>query len=247
MNITDQAVAEHVASALARGIPLRPAPAEPHDRTAAVVGFGPTLEDTWETIEGDVFAINNAADWLIDRGVEVHCHVIADGQSDIAKCIREPRDDVIYLIASQSHPSVLDKLEGYPVVLWHGWHPVTARIVKEFEQDAILVMGGYATGERTVQLAGVFGYRKVNLYGLDLCLKDFQHHAGRQKFGSGDECAPEMREINGKRFWTVGWMRGIADELPRTIEHWKTGGMDVTFHGDSYATEIWRQNGSASC
>ena len=155
--------------------PVRPfMPSMAHDHEIAVVGSGPSLRDTWETVrdlkERGVYiaAVKGAHDFLIERGVIPHIAVMVDPQPHIVQCFQRKRHDVTYFVASQCNPELAEFFMGYPVVRWH------LLTGKEGEKEAIrgepVLGGGSTSGNRTLTLGWMMGFRRFHLFGFDSCL-----------------------------------------------------------------------------
>lgn len=153
-----------------------------HDRTMAIVGYGPSLKDTWRqltTTSDDIFTTSGAHDFLMDRGIVPMGHVATDPRKEQADFLQHRNQLTTYYIASCCSPIVFDWLDGYPVKLWHAWDgDETEQTVLDRDPNAFFVLGGSNVGLRAIALGSALGYRKFTLYGMDCSMKDGQRHAG---------------------------------------------------------------------
>src|ERR1044072_8081762 len=87
-------------------------PGERQDEPIAIVGFGPSLNDTWTQIRAykRVISCSGAHKFLVDRGIIPTWHVEVDPREHKCTLLGTPHPDVEYLIASCCHPKVVEML-----------------------------------------------------------------------------------------------------------------------------------------
>ena len=156
---------------------------EGHDGEAVLVGTGPSVDQHVEDIRRlqkdgcTVFAIKGAHNWLLDHGIRPDVAIAVDGQQKIANLYQNPQADCMYLIASQCHPDVYEALKDELVIVWHCYtdkaHKYWANWLKRKKRDdkIFFVQGGSTSGMRGITLAYLCGFRKLNLFGYDSCLR----------------------------------------------------------------------------
>lgn len=196
----------------------------------AVVGFGPSLEDTWEQIRGHhyIMSCSGSHKFLLERGIVPTWHVEVDPRDHKVGLIGPPHPDVEYLIASTCHPKVFDHLAGFNVKLWHVFDPTDdgRRMLPSGEWA---VTGGCDVGLRALTLAAFLGFKDLQVFGLDGCAKamDTRRHAadhpnGKQPYavcsyeGVDYYTTPAMLEAAKQTFHEL-------DQLPLVV---------ATFHGE---------------
>src|SRR5262245_43138061 len=105
---------EQIKSAIKR-VKDRIKPGERKDEPIAIVGYGPSLNDTWEEIRKfkKVVTCSGAHKFLVDRGIIPDFHVEVDPREHKVRLIGQPQNETTYLISSTCHPKVFDHLEGY--------------------------------------------------------------------------------------------------------------------------------------
>lgn len=208
---------------------------EPHDRIASLIGGGPSLSDTVGKIRGDVFALNNTHDWLINHGIMPKYHVMLDSRADNAKFVRSPLDSVRYLISAFCHPSVFEALEGYDVTLWMSDMDGVTPLLRG---DYVLVGGGATVGLKTLYLAYLMGYRRFDVHGFDSCYRDGMNHAYKQPLNDGEQ----VIEITaaGRTFQCAPWMAKQAKEFQQQVRELMSRGCQITIHGSGLIPWIYQ-------
>lgn len=160
---SDEAMLEHVRSALGRGLPM-PQHCRPHGRTLSVAGGGPSLAETVSQLDGVIVTANAGLGFLLSKGITPWACGLLDARPHIADLI-EPHPDVFYFVASTCHPSVFDKLKNSQVILWH---PSGAPGISEtLPRDTPMIAGGTTMGMRWLNLGHYMGFRKFEMHGLD--------------------------------------------------------------------------------
>lgn len=166
--------------------------ANPHSRRVCIVGFGPSLKDTWRDIllekkayNATVVSVSGSHDFLIERGIIPDYHVEVDPREHKAFFTRNPHPDVKYWIASCCHPKLIDNLvaKKAQVALWHIYNSeIDFGLVDANgpDPDGWLIAGGSGVGARAINVMFTRGYRSFSLYGMDCSFapSDGDQHAG---------------------------------------------------------------------
>jgi hypothetical protein len=174
----------------ARAMTLQHAPR--HERRICIVGFGPSLKDTWRNIflEKNAFgaavvSVSGAHDFLIERGIIPDIHIEVDPREHKAFFTRTPHPQVQYWIASCCHPKLIDNLVDHKanVALWHIYNSeIDFKLVDDDGPDpgGWLIAGGSGVGVRAINVMFTRGYRSFSLYGMDCSFapSDGDQHAG---------------------------------------------------------------------
>lgn len=168
------------------------------DESITLVGYGPSLMDTWEKIKPPLICTSNALKFLIGKGLkpsEGWYYAMADPRANNLDFIRNPVvPEVTYLMASVCHPKVWKILQGYKVIMWHamsGEH--TPEWVRENDPGTWLVGAGSTIGLCSIHLGGFLGFRKFEIHGFDGSFRDGKRHAGEH---NGHDQAPIPSTIN---------------------------------------------------
>ncbi len=166
----------HMDAAVARGLPtctVRPV----RNGKVAVVGSGPSVTEYVDVLrawDGEIWGINGSFAWMRHRGVKPTGFVGLDPEPVLLDYLADIPYDVVYYMATQVHPSVLDHLAGKNVQLWFN----SDRDVK-FPHGAILVPGGTSCMGRAPYLACMLGWQAVHLFGCDSSFTHKTHvHGG---------------------------------------------------------------------
>ena len=103
---------------------------------------------------------------------------------------------------------------GYDTWIWHGGapSPTEKRILDRYYRKRwVPVIGGTTVGTRAIGAAIMAGIRRIDVYGLDSCLLDGEHHAYSQP--ENDETIVCRVRVGRKIFRCHPWMIVQADEF----------------------------------
>ena len=117
-----------------------------------------------------VIACGSAHDWCIDNGIIPSYATMVDPDPISINYISKPNPDTIYLIASQCHPCVFDKLSDYKVAMWHCYGEYLKEFLDANEPGYVGVGGGCTIGLRSISIAILLGYTNLHFFGFDSCL-----------------------------------------------------------------------------
>jgi len=244
--MTLQAELRQIAQGVATGHPrLRPQPlrAERLD----VVGYGPTLADTWELVGAPCITMSGSHDFLLARGRVPTYHAQTDGRDHQVHFLEQPHAAVTYVMATVCPPAIWPKLADQRVLLWHNAHGKhVIDWIAQYDRGAILVAGGSTIGLSAIHLGGILGYRRFRLVGVDGHYRDGRRHAGPHHDPKPQRM---MRRRAGGRLWeTSEQMANACDELLRLLDE---SAIEIEIVGDSLqaalvdeyrqAQEFWRQ------
>lgn len=247
---TDQSRWENIAAAV-KNYPDILQVAEPHDRTAIIVCYGPSLQKTWGSIkeqDGDIVSVSGAHDFLLERGIVPKYHIECDPRPHKADNIKAGHPDVEYLLSSVVHPRVFEKVGK--VKLWHSVDgEVAVRIREELKSDAPIICGGGCVGLRAIAVLFRMGYRKLSIHGMDFSFSD----DGKDKWAGAHaqkENQKEFRliqvEYNGRLFTTTGillsYLTDFSDMLKQLVR--ADDSLEFRMYGDGLLQA--RCNGPAS-
>lgn len=180
----------------------------------SIVGFGPSLHQTWSDVSGPVMTTSGAHDFLIERGIIPKYHVEMDAREHKANFFRNPHPDVTYFINSQCHPKVFAALQDYNVVMWHnsasGCKEMLVELFKRLEPGAILVRGGSNVGMRAIVVAHIIGFRDYDLFGMDCSYQGLEQWAGEHY--TPNQEVKHIR-VGVKNFYTSETMLKSTDDF----------------------------------
>lgn len=209
----------------------------PNENKISIVGYGPSLRTTWHQIPHPIMTVSGAHDFLLGKGIVPRWHVELDPRQHKPEMLRRPQVETDYLMASCCHPDFWDILESYNVQLWHlinGNDPSTMDWVRQHHPAGIdcMIGGGSTVGQRAMNVAAFMGYRRFNVFGMDMSYKETTH-AGKH---TGD-AQPRIRIACGDRvFETSPQLLQSAKEFEQFLG--ATTDVEVTFHGDGLLQEM---------
>lgn len=222
---------------------------EAHNGAALIVGGGPSLAENIGKLRfhrdmgGVIFSLNATHDWLIERGIVPDFHVLLDARKENAEFVRKPHNEVTYLIASQCHADVFDALEGQNVVLWTACfenHGQEIEFGMKFPGKPIMMVGGGATvGLKAMNLAYLWGFRKISMFGMDSSYRDNENHAYKQALNDKESKMPI--HAAGKDFICAPWMAKQAMEFQNQYRQLSGLGCRIKVYGDGLIPWITRQ------
>jgi hypothetical protein len=218
-----------------------------HMRTSQlhICGAGPSLEDSYQEISGDVLACNSALGFLLDHDVVPRYAMIWDA-SPLLVNFAIPNPSVTYLLASRCHPSVFERLRGCKIVVWHagGDYDITG-VLERAGINEPMVNGGSAAVTRALYLAYALGYRELHLHGADSSYRGDRTHVR----GS---LVPEKRLTvcaQRKFFDTTPEWAAQVEEFKCIYEAFKQPDLNakIIVHGDGLLPYVANLIGEASC
>lgn len=227
-------------SALAHGFPMLQKAEGFHDGKASIVGYGPSLRETWPALFGldsPIVATSGAYDFLLSKGLIADYYIAMDPRPSVVDLIEYPQHKTRYLLASCCHPRFWEKLRGFNVTLWHllpkeaertlGWvaehHP---------EGRDSCIGGGSTVGHRALNVMGSLGYRRFDVFGLDCSFSGEDLHAGPH---NGQKQNPIRVTVGGRPFWTTPQFYQSARELQEFLQ---TADVETTVHGVGLLQQI---------
>jgi hypothetical protein len=174
-------------------------------QTCSLVGAGPSLRRSYMDLKGDVFSVNSALWFLLDKGIAPKYQMIWDAH-EVCEKFAVPHPEITYLVASRCHPKVFERLKGCDVRVWHagGDHDILEHMVKpevqaKMGQPEPLINGGSAGITRGLFVVDALGYTDIHVHGADSSYEgDATHIMGsvmKEKdmmcsMGDGSEGAP---------------------------------------------------------
>jgi hypothetical protein len=212
---------------------------------AVIVGGGPSLAQTIPMIKGhaqaghSVFALNNAASFLVEQGVTPGLQIIIDPRPQNIKFVVD-RPAKRFLLSSQCDPSLFESLEGCDVTVLQ---PAMEGIREHLPEGstATLIGGGITAGLTAMAAVYTLGYREIHLYGYDSSdADDGNAHAYAQ-----DENDPEKKRIEvivaGRRFRSSYAMYAQAEKFESFARLMAENDATIHVHGDGLLPTIARE------
>lgn len=218
-------------------------PHEEQDNVIAIVGGGPSLDDTIDDLIEKhengmkVVSLNGTHDYLLDKGIRPSVHVQIDAREFNARFVENWQEKTKYLIASQCHPKVFENLKDAEVYLFHCANGVVPKKTYDdyYMGNCMILPGGSTVMLRTIPLMRVLGFKKMEIYGFDSCVMGKDHHAYDQE--ENDEGPIATVNVNGKKFVCFSWMYSQANDF---VEMVKSVGdsFELQVHGDGLIAHL---------
>ncbi len=214
--------------------------ANAHGRPLIICAGGPSLADNLPAIQlertrtgADLWALNGAHDYLIDRGIVPSAMVMLDSRlACVDAFLRYPLSSCEYLIATQCDPFAFERLAYYRLKRWTGWYWGV--------EDELVIGGGATVGLKSIMLAAAMGYRRFSLYGYDSSYRDGADHAYPQALNANDLRVDIV--LYGRKFVAARWMaKQVVEFLQMAHDLTASFGCEFNVHGDGllpYAASV---------
>lgn len=206
----------------------------------SLLAGGPSLADTIKDAKGDLMVCGSAHDYVLSLGVKPKYAVFLDGDAIMAKYVKNPCKDVIYLVATQCDPVLFDRLKSYKVYTWN----CAGGVGYELFNNELVVGGGSTVTLRALSLAVLLGFSDIHTHGMDSCYIGGKHHA------YSTEKVAKARPIRvggatGKTFMASPYQVSQAMNFQAFLRHFKHIAY-VTVHGPGLIAEIMKQGAKNS-
>lgn len=209
-----------------------------HDGMAILCGSGPSLADTLEQIRelvaagGKVFAMNGAAKFLTENGIEPDYQVIIDARPETADLIGPAK---VHLFASQVAPETFAKMPG--AKLWHLQVQGIEKHLPEYARSYALIGGAASVGNTSTCLVYAMGYRNLQIFGFDSSNRGERGHAFHQSLNNGDPCC--VVNFAGKEYTCSLTMKLQAEKFMETSRALRGAGCHVEVHGSGLLPDMF--------
>lgn len=195
----------------------------------AVVGYGPSLRDTWEDAitYPVVMSMSGSHRFLVEHGRRPDLHVEVDPRPHKVGLIGPPQDGTTYYVSSCCHPAVFEHLAGRDVKVWHVFTGKEAGF-RPIPYGEWALSGGSGVGVRAIILARMLGYTNIHVFGIDGNVSPkYGSHAGEHP---GQIHKTEKFSYNGVKYRTTASLLGVARETTGQLD--QIPDTTVTFHGE---------------
>ena len=204
INVSDETVLTQVAANIRRGLP-QVYPHPPNPAKVLLVCGGPSLKQTEPELVkmfwagGKVVTVNGAYEWCLDRNIRPSAAILMDARAFNARFLATPTEGCQYLLASQCHPDAFELCRGRKTLIWHALSGGEAELEvldkyylgREHHHGITL---GTTVSLRAISLMRMLGFTEFEIFGMDSCFLDGEHHAYPQ---------PE----NDRDSWLTVWLR----------------------------------------
>jgi hypothetical protein len=230
----------HMTLALQTGYPrLKQVPID--ERASLTVAcYGPSLEQTYQSMQRPILSMSGATRWLADRGIIPDYHLDMDPREHKVAFIDPPVPGVHYLMATVCHPTTWPKLAGQQVTLWHTYSAQhTYDWVNSMDHGELVIHGGSTIGLTALHVGGVLGYRHFEVHGMDGSFADdarSRRHAGTHP-GTKQQDGITW-DAGGKRYQTSRIMANAVTETLHAVANFP---IFCVFHGEGLTQALLRE------
>lgn len=238
-NIDDARMKRNHAFAIAQGYEELTQIEKAHEGVALLIGGGPSLASQIPLIGmlkdsgAMIFATNNTDKYLREHGIIADFHVLMDAKPEN---IAHLCPGGVKLYATQVDSEVLKRAQELgELMLW--------RIAPQPGPE-LQIGGGTSVGTRTMVLAFVLGYRRLNLFGMDSCYTGDAHHAYPQSWNDGERVLDVSS--GGEQFRCAPWMAQQAEDFKILAPTLNSHGCAIQVFGGGLLSRLIEQmNGTA--
>lgn len=226
------------------------------NKSIALIGGGPSLKDNLDELRTfrTTISCGSVHDYLISQNIIPTYAANCDPDKISSDYFTKPDSEVKYLISSNSHPAVFEKLKEYQIVMWHCHSAEQSEELIKLEAEKGRtyqgIGGGCTVGLRSICLALNMGYSNIHLFGFDSCMGDAEgkaHHS--YEYASDEEEAIMDKRIhkirlgpkNGpssREYYVVGYqlaqLENFKDFYSKHRMYFRP-----TFHGDGALSEFY--------
>ena len=208
VNTSDEVLLANVRAAIRRPYPQIRQQAVNRDRIA-LVGGGPSLTSTERELIDLVHAgaklvtVNGAAQWCLERNLRPQTHIVMDARPSNARFVQPEIPRCQYVLASQCAPETWDAVEGRPNVwIFHAASgsdgPMRDMLDAHYQGNWFGIGGGTTVATRAISLLRTLGYVRFDLFGVDSCFLNGEHHAYAQPENQHDQAIAMRVEPSGE-------------------------------------------------
>lgn len=209
-----------------------------NDLPAIICGSGPSLSDTLDDIRdrvaagGVLIALNGAARFLSEAGLEPGYQIILDARPETASLVGPARR---HLFASQVDPACFRKAPE--AQLWHLQIEGIDDLLPSYDRPFTLIGAASSVGTTALVITYALGHRDIHCYGLDSSNKGVDSHAFRQAINDGEPMASVT--FGGKDYHCSLTMKMQAERFPETARLLQREGCRIAVHGYGLLPDIW--------
>jgi len=184
----------------ALNLPTIPRDWRVRDGKVAIVGYGPSLRDTWQHLRGFdvIWTCSKAYSFLLERGIVPAYHTDVDFRAyKVAyNPVFDPRTR--FVMGSGVHPSYFERLKDRQVAMFHVILPSGGGLYGTKHHHSPVQ---FDAGLQTARVAYDMGYRDQHWFGIDAGFK-----AGERFAGPHDGLKPDSATvyIGGEPWETSG-------------------------------------------
>lgn len=225
-----------------------------HDVVYLLAG-GPSLNDfEAQIVEAGrsgtpCITMNGTYNWLLSRGIKPAAQVMVDARDFNRRFVEPIVDTCTYLISSQCDHEIVKSLPPDQTWLWHSSSAEPVReAIEELNRSCewYPVHGGTTVATSSLVLLAMLGFRNVEVFGLDSCIREDAHHAYDQPENDGDNV--QKLKVGSREFRCHPWMVIQANDFQSVVRHIlsKIDDFQLVVHGDGMIAEILKYAADAA-
>ena len=244
-NVDPEILTQNVRINMRRGLPLLWPVESLSDKPLLVIGGGPSLKDSVETIRAMqnsgamLLGLNKAYHYLREFGIVCDYFLMADARIENMPLAEGIHPGTHILLASQIHPSVMDEFCRYELVtMFHLYTDSTREATKEDPEPKpyMLATVGVA-GYYGIYAGATLGFRDITCFGYDFSYEGGDHHAFEQRLN--DDLNIIDVNFGGETYYTTGIMAFAAERFPQMCQHlYGAMGVEVSVVGRGLLPDI---------
>lgn len=248
LNVEDEVVRRNVHANLGLGLP-EIAPHPQQDTEIMLLCGGPSLNDfESEIIEQakagmPIVTVNGTYNWCIERGRAPGLHVMVDARSFNRRFVSRILPECKYAISSQCDHELVASLPRDRTILWHKAGDEMLQMLGEYDaahniaREYYPVQGGATVSLCALPLLAMLGFKRINVYGLDSCLRNGEHHAYDQPENDGESLMEIL--VDGRSFVCSPWMAMQAQFFQEVLRYVLAPvGVELDVKGDGLIAAI---------
>lgn len=216
---------------------------------AMILAGGPSVDGQIEEIHGlkakgvPLIVISRMYPWCTAHGLKPDYVVSLDCMDEQEKGFEELQEDVTYLLASVTRPSIVQKLAGEKRYVWD---TKDDRKVQDMRRKhgyttATVINGGGSVAIACLSLAMNLGFKDLHVFGLDCMMTNpAKSHASGI---SGESVMLRIFEveIQGNTYYTTGAFLEFARQALDLVGAGHQEGLlnSAKFYGESLINKMW--------
>lgn len=202
----------------------------------AIVGYGPSLKQTWEQLkdfDGPIWTVSKAHDFLLERGITPTYHTDIDFREHKAHFNKIVSPNTKYVLSTQVHPKYTAMLPSSNLEMFAtnvpGTEPSPGYPVFDAQFDV---------GLQVAYLAYKQGFREQHWFGLDASYDDEGSHAGSHE---GVKSMKILVEVGGRVYTSSQLLVRQALFCERMLCQFPF--VNPTIHGDGMLRPFLQERG----
>ena len=166
----------------------------------AICGGGPSLNEHAEKIKcfKHVMTCGSAHDHVVSLGITPTFAIAVDAKEDAVEYFTNPQPVTSYLLASQCHPNMYERLKDHKIAMWH--------FRGQSDDDTIFngepqISWGCMVGVISIQLSLFLGFQELHFFGFDCSYVEDRHHSyDVGHYHAQVENGKQVFDVNGRPF-----------------------------------------------